>query len=204
MSFDKGNISFRIFYLKNGLSESAIEKFADHVAPPIDTLGTSPIRGWVSWRHLLDHDVSEKTCYFSPWYHVAAMQAEKKVPPKLLKAYCRLEEDVLMRAENLQFVNRKQRAEIKKRVFEQLQPQMPPTLTGLPVVANLRTNFVLAEAMTSALARVSGYSTAQSRTCMPPKLPPTTAKAFLTPSCRRSMRWTVTTSCTVISGNAEP
>ena len=150
MSFDKGNISFRIFYLKNGLSESAIEKFADHVAPPIDTLGTSPIRGWVSWRHLLDHDVSEKTCYFSPWYHVAAMQAEKKVPPKLLKAYCRLEEDVLMRAENLQFVNRKQRAEIKKRVFEQLQPQMPPTLTGLPVVANLRTNFVLAEAMTSA------------------------------------------------------
>ena len=150
MSFDKGNISFRIFYLKNGLSESDIEKFAEHAAPPIDTLGTSPIRGWVSWRHLLDHDLSEKTCYFSPWYYVSAMQAEKKVPPKLLKAYCRLEEDVLMRAENLQFVNRKQKAEIKKRVFEQLQPQMPPTLTGLPMVANLRTNFVLAEAMTSA------------------------------------------------------
>ena len=150
MSFDKGNISFRIFYLKNGLSESAIPAFAGHAAPPLDTLGASPVRGWVSWRHLLDRDVSEQACYVSPWYRVVALQAEKKVPPKLLKAYCLQEEDVVMRAENLAFLNRKQKAEIKKRVYEQLQPQMPPTLTGLPMVANLRTNFVLAEAMTSA------------------------------------------------------
>ena len=150
MSFDKGNISFRIFYLKNGLSEPSLDRFAEHAAPPLDTLGGSPVRGWVSWRHLLDRDVSPATCLFAHWYHVAVLQAEKKVPPKLLAAYCRQEEDVVMRAENLPFVNRKQKAEIKKRVFEQLQPQMPPTLLGLPVVANLHTNFVLADAMTSA------------------------------------------------------
>lgn len=150
MSFDKGNISFKIFYLQNGLSEDSIEKFAQYVAPPIDTLGTSPIKGWVSWRHLFDREVSETTCYFPPWFHLTMMQAEKKVPPKLLKSYCMLEEDVTMRAENLQFLNRKQKAEIKKRVFEELQPQMPPTLSGIPVVANLHSNFVYAEALTPA------------------------------------------------------
>lgn len=150
MAFDKGNVSFKIFYLKNGLKEASIEKFAASRAPSIDTLGTSPIRGWVTWRHLLDSNVSEETCYFPPWFNIAMMSAEKKVPPKLLKCYCRVEEDVLMRAENLPFVNKKQKAEIKKRVYEELQPQMPPTLSGIPLVANFNTNFVLAEALTPA------------------------------------------------------
>ena len=147
MAFDKGTVSFRLFYLQDGLSKSALETFADRAAPPIDTLGSSPIRGWVSPRHLFDRQITEDKCLFVPWIHVVAMQAEKKIPPKLLKAYCRMEEDVVLRAEKLEFLNRKRKAEIKARVAEELLPQMPPTLSGMPVVANLDTSFVMAEAM---------------------------------------------------------
>lgn len=146
MAFDKGTISFRLFYLKDGLKRSALEKFADRAAPPVDTLGSSPIRGWVSPRHLFDREITEDKCLFPPWIHVVAMQAEKKIPSKLLKAYCRMEEDVVMRAEKLDFLNRKRKAEIKARVTDELQPQMPPTLSGVEAVVNTDTGFVMAEA----------------------------------------------------------
>lgn len=147
MAFDKGSVSFRLFYLKNGLARSALEKFADRAAPPIDTLGSSPVRGWVSPRHLLDRWINEDKCLFPPWLHIVAMQAEKKIPPKLLRAYCRMEEDIVMRAEHLEFLTRKRKSEIKARVTDELLPQMPPTLSGTPAVVNLDTGFVMAEAM---------------------------------------------------------
>ncbi len=150
MSFEKGNVSFRIFHLKNGLKQPDLAKFAEHVAPSIETLSTSPIEGWVSWRHLLDYDVSEEKCFFPPLVHLNLLHAEKKVPGGLLRAFCKLEEDAQCRARNLEFLSKKERAEIKKTVFEQMQPEMPPTLSGLPLVVDVSCGRVLAEALSKA------------------------------------------------------
>lgn len=145
MAFDSGNASFRIFRYKEAADESIVKLFADAIAPEISTLSTSPISGWVSWRHLLDRELTVENCYFQPWLHLALMKAERKVPAPLLRAYCRLEEDAEKRARNLEFLPRKVKAEIKQRVYDALLPDMPPTLTGICTVINLASNFVYSD-----------------------------------------------------------
>lgn len=157
MSFEKGNASFRIFIIRDELpADVNIPKFAARCAPPIDTLSTSPISGWVTWRHLFDINITDEKCYFPPWFHVALMKAEKKIPPKLLRAYCRMGEDTEMRARNLEFLSRKQKAEIKARVVDELTPQMPPTLTSIPTIVNFNRKVIYAEAMSQSQLDVFG------------------------------------------------
>ncbi|MBO7653843.1 MAG: hypothetical protein J6U40_02875, partial [Kiritimatiellae bacterium] len=52
-----------------------------------------------------------------------------------------------MRARETAFLPRKVRAEVKQRVIASLQPQMPPTLTGIPVVVDLRNQQLVAGAL---------------------------------------------------------
>ncbi len=147
MSFDSGTISFRLFHLREPLQRNALDKFAANVVAPLETLAREPLQGWVSPRHLLDREITEEHCFFSSWIHVVLLRAEKRVPPPLLRAYCRIEEEIERRARKVEVLHRKVRAEIKERVMEQLQPGMPPTLTGAGLVADLRNERLLVEAL---------------------------------------------------------
>ena len=150
MSFDNGSVSFRLFHLRQGLTRDSIEQFAALAAPPIETLSRAPIQGWVTWRHLLDRNIDEAGCVFSSWMHLSLMRAERKIPGALLRAYCRMEEEIERKARQVEFLNRQARAEVKERVIERLMPTMPPTLAGLGMVADFRNDRVLAETMSDA------------------------------------------------------
>ncbi len=147
MGFENGNLSFRIFWYKDKLSEAVIDNFVSMMAPDISTLSTSPINGWMGWKHLLDRDLSIESCYFQPWFHLSLNQAEKKIPKPLLTAYCRLEEEAERKARGLEFLPRAIKADVRQRVIDSLTPEMPPTLTGIPTVVNLSTRYVYAGAM---------------------------------------------------------
>ena len=147
MGFDRGSVSFRMFYLTKSFSPSLVERFAEHAAPPIDTLGHEPIQGWVTGRHLLDTRLTEENCVFGGYLHVSLMRAERKVPEALLRAHSRLEEEVQLRARDATTLPRQVRSEIRDAIYERLLPTMPPTLTGLPVVVDFRNDRVLAGAM---------------------------------------------------------
>ncbi|MDD5708554.1 MAG: recombination-associated protein RdgC [Kiritimatiellae bacterium] len=147
MGFDSGNVSFRLFHLRQGFTRDAVERFAALAAPPIETLGRDPIQGWVSGRHLLDRDISEANSVFGAWMHLCLMRAERKIPEALLRAYCRIEEETERLARGTDMLPRQARAEIKTRVVEQLLPTMPPTLTGLPMALSFRDDLLLAGAM---------------------------------------------------------
>lgn len=165
MSFESGSLSFRIFWYQDALGEEALGDFKAAIAPEISTLGASPICGWIGRRHLLDRDMSPENCYFQPWLHLVLMQAEKKIPPALLKAYCRLEEEAERKARGLEFLPRKLKAEVKERVTESLLPEMPPSLSGISAIANLSSSFVYADAVSPAAAEVFArhFSTTSSR-----------------------------------------
>ncbi len=151
MGFDSGRVSFRLFHLRQGLPRrGGIEQFAARAAPPIETLTRDAIQGWVSWRHLLDREITEDTCLFTSWIHLNLMRAERKIPGALLRAYCRIEEEIERRARQVDQLHRKARAEVKERVVEQLLPTMPPTLTGIGCVVDLRNDRLLVEAMSDA------------------------------------------------------
>ncbi|MFZ4395632.1 MAG: recombination-associated protein RdgC [Kiritimatiellia bacterium] len=157
MGFDRGSVSFRIFYLTKSFDSSLVERFAAHAAPPIETLGREPIQGWVTGRHLLDTRLTEENCIFGGYLNATLMRAERKIPEALLRAHARLEEEVQLRARNATTLPRQVRGEIREAIFERLFPTMPPTLTGLPVVVDFRNDCVLAGAMSDQqIERFSG------------------------------------------------
>ena len=98
MGFDRGSVSFRLFYLGKSFGPLLAAKFAAQAAPPIETLGAEPIEGWVAGRHLLDTDFAEENCVFGGYLHASLMRAERKIPEALLRAHCRLDEEVQLRA----------------------------------------------------------------------------------------------------------
>ncbi len=147
MAFGSGSVSFRLFYLQQQYDSSLVDAFARHVAPPIDSLGRDPIHGWVTGRHLFDRAIADETCVIGPYLHAQWLRAEKKVPPALLRAYVRMEEDLECRARGVEFLPRAARAEIRQRVTDSLLPKMPPTLTSIPVAVDFRNNLLVAGAM---------------------------------------------------------
>ncbi len=150
MAFDRGCVSFRMLRLKSGVSREVVDRFAAMAAPPIDSLGRDPIQGWVAGDHLLDREITADRCILGPWLHLNLMRAERKIPEALLRAYCRLDEEAERRARQVDVLPRKVKSEIRERMVEQLQPQMPPTLTGTPMVLDFRNDLLLTGAMSDA------------------------------------------------------
>ena len=134
MPFEHGTISCRIFQVPRTLPKDAIERFAGDVAPPVDSSAHVEIRGWVSGRHLLDRVINEDTAYYGGFLRLTLLSAQRKIPTSLLRAECRMEELAHMATHRIDFVDRKQRAEIRRTVEERLLPQMPPQLNGIPFV----------------------------------------------------------------------
>lgn len=145
MAFETGNPTIRLFKCDEEMAGTLVEAFREHIAPPISTLSTSPIEGWVGWRHLLDRDLDEENCLFVPWLYVSRMRAERKIPKALLRAYCKMAEAEELKARNLEFLPAEVKSEIRDKTIAELLPQMPPTLAGYGVVVDLATGTIYAE-----------------------------------------------------------
>ncbi len=134
MSFESGSISCRAFFVPRDLPDNAVELFAAHAAPPLDNLKDDPIQGWVGGRHLLDRRITDENAYYAGHLRLTLMQAERKIPPALLKAEQTMEELAQLQATGKQYLNRKEKSEIRQAVVERLLPQMPPQLKGITFV----------------------------------------------------------------------
>lgn len=147
MGFDSGSMSFRMFYLPKGLPEDCIERFSKHAAPSLAALDREGIHGWVTGHHLLDREITHDRAYMSGYLYLNLMKAELKIPATLLTAECKMGELVRLRDEGVPFITRAMRSEIKKEVLDRLLPDMPPTLTGIPIVVDDKENMIYAGAM---------------------------------------------------------
>jgi hypothetical protein len=136
-----------MFYVPGGLPGDHAQRFAGDAAPPIDTLGRGSIGGWVTSRHLLDRDVRPDGLRVGGYLYLALMKAERKIPEALLRAECKMEEYAQMRARGAGFLNRSERAEIRKSVTDRLLPQMPPTLSGIQIVYDERAGVLFSTAV---------------------------------------------------------
>jgi len=175
MAFESGSVSFRMFYLQREYDSGLIEEFARNVAPPIISLGREPISGWVGWRHLFDRDLSDERCVLGSYLHAQLLRAEKKVSASLLRAHVCMEEEVELRARGVEFLSRTAKAEIRQRVFEALQPTMPPTLNSIPVVVDFRNNLLLAGALSDKQVDALSLAFRETAGAVPILLTPETA-----------------------------
>ena len=123
-----------MFYLPQLLPRDYVERFASRAAPPIAALGDTPLRGWVTGRHLLDNRITRDTAFYAGYLRLSMMRAERKIPESLLRAECKMEELARMQAENRAELDRKTRSEIRKEIEARLLPTMPPQLKGMALV----------------------------------------------------------------------
>ena len=147
MGFESGSISFRAFYLASQLPEDHLERFSQHAAPPMDSVGRDPAQGWVTGRHLLDRNIVEETAYLGGYLRLSLMKAERKVPMPLLRAECMMEELAAIQASGEAFLPRPERTKIRKEITERLLPQMPPQLSGISMVCGKQDDFLFATAI---------------------------------------------------------
>ncbi len=134
MSFEKGSLSFRMFFAQRDFVAGDVEKFAAAALPPLNTLAEEEIHGWVAGRHILDRNITEETAYLGGYLRLTLTQAKKTVPSSLLAAECAVEEMATMEADGKQYLNQQARSEIKKDIKERLLPDMPPQLKGIDFV----------------------------------------------------------------------
>lgn len=146
MSFESGSASFRAFYMPRELPADVVERFAKLALPPLNSLGRGELHGWVGSRHLLDRVITEDNAYVGGYLRLNLVKVEKKIPEALLRAECKMEELALMQAEGKPFLNRAERAKIKKEVTDRLLPTMPPMLTGIPVAYDANNRILYAGA----------------------------------------------------------
>ena len=131
MSLESGSVTYRMFYMRPTLPQDHIAKFAAQALPPISTLTSGDVHGWVTGRHLLDRNITDDKAMLGGYLRLTLCKAERKIPPALLKAECKMEEFAELQARGIAFLKRSERSEIKKQVTERLLPDMPPTLTGI-------------------------------------------------------------------------
>lgn len=146
MGFEKGSLSFRMFFASRDLGTEDVNKFSASALPPLNTLAEEEVHGWVAGRHLLDRHITEETAFLGGYLRLTLTQAKKKVPASLLAAECAVEEMAMMEAEGKQYLNQQARSEIKKQVKERLLPEMPPQLKGIDFVFDQRSHMIYASA----------------------------------------------------------
>jgi hypothetical protein len=135
-----------MFYVPGGLPDDALQRFAAAAAPPVHSLGRGAIDGWVTSRHLMDNHITEESATVAGYLYLYLMQAERKIPPALLRAELRMEELAEMHARGVACLRRSERAEIKKAVIDRLEPTMPPTLKGIAMVYDAQDRVAYASA----------------------------------------------------------
>lgn len=147
MSFESGSISLRFFHVPRPMPRDAVERFAAHAAPPLETLGDGTIQGWVTGRHLLDRVITDENAFHGGHLRLSLMQAERKIPEALLRAECRMEELAHLQAQGVEKVSGSVRREIRRSVEDRLLPQMPPQLKGIPFIYDERNGLIHASAL---------------------------------------------------------
>ena len=98
MGFEKGSLSFRMFFASRDLGAEDVDKFAAQALPPLSSLDEEEIHGWVAGRHLLDRNITKENAFLGGYLRLTLAQAKKMVPTSLLQAECAVEEMAAMEA----------------------------------------------------------------------------------------------------------
>lgn len=120
--------------LPRAFPKDYLSAFARDAAGPLDVVGASVVRGWVTGRHLLDTSITEPGAFFGGYLRLTLREAVRKVPAALLKAEARMEELATLAALGRGFLKGPEKAEIRRGVEERLLPGMPPQIKAWPFV----------------------------------------------------------------------
>ncbi len=110
MAFASGPVSFQRFSITGTLSDDITDKFVEALSAR--AFGRSGTRaddtqiGWIGPHHLFETEIAPEHIAFGSFAHLALRVDHLRVPPNVLRAYVRMEEEATLEARQRAFLNR--------------------------------------------------------------------------------------------------
>ena len=134
MPFEHGTFAVTMFSLPEPMPDNYLELFSQEKAGNLDAIKDEPQIGWVGGHHLLETTIDESTAICGGMIYLNLRKAERKIPSSWLKAVCKREERAYQQTHQTSRVPSNIKKEIKEKAVEDYLPQVPPSLTGIPMV----------------------------------------------------------------------
>ena len=143
-----GSGSFTRFWVKGSLPEDHLEelekKISRHAFRKLDeSLNEERSAGWVNIMDMIDNQLAKREFYKEPYIAMSLRVDVRKVPSKILAQYCREAEDEIKKQEELQYLPKGRRQEIREMVHLQLLKRVLPRANTYDMTWNTDTSTVL-------------------------------------------------------------
>lgn len=110
MALASGAASFQRFFLSAALpgqlSDTLLEAIQSRAFGRLPAASDDTQAGWIGGRHLLDTQIDAATISFGRFLHLALRIDRFRIPPPVLRAYVRLDEDAAREASGREFLSR--------------------------------------------------------------------------------------------------
>ena len=142
MPFEHGTFAVTMFSLPEPMPDNYLELFSQEKAGNLDAVKDEPQIGWVGGHHLLETTIDESTAICGGMVYLNLRKAERKIPSSWLKAVCKREERAYQQTHQTSRVPSNIKKEIKEKAVADYLPQVPPTLVGIPMVIDLKSQML--------------------------------------------------------------
>ena len=148
MSLISGSGSFTRYVVEGELEQNFLGTLSERISPYLfRNLDESSLEGrsmgWVNIMDMFDNRFSGLEFLKEPYIAMTLRIDERKVPPTALKQHCLEAENRIKETENLDFLSRTRRSEIKEAVQMRLLKRAIPVARTYDMIWNYSTGFVL-------------------------------------------------------------
>jgi DNA recombination-dependent growth factor C len=143
-----GSCSFTRYRVEGALPEDYLKEFPGRVSrftfQNIDEASDQErSAGWVNIMDMFDNRMSAMQYFKEPCIALSWRVDVRKVPSKALKRYCREAEEKVKESEDLEFLSKKRRREIKESVQIKLMKRVIPRSQTFDMIWNLHASTVI-------------------------------------------------------------
>jgi len=148
MGLLRGSASFSRYFVNGTQVENHLEEYAQSINRYSfrgfdEYSDENRSIGWVSITNIFDTDFAQKQFYIYPYLSLSFRVDTRNVPSNALKQYCLEAENKIKAMENLEFIPKEKRREIKEMTLNQLMKRAIPRTNTYDMIWNIKTSMLI-------------------------------------------------------------
>jgi len=148
MGLIRGSASLTRFFVSGAFSRNNLDEYAKRISRFAfvnldDYSEMERCTGWVNIMDMFDMSFEGRTFFMHPYIALSFRVDVRKVPTNALKQHCREAEDRIKEAENLEYLPKAKRKELKDFMWHQLLKRAIPRANTYDMIWNLETSLLI-------------------------------------------------------------
>lgn len=148
MGLLRGSANFTRYFVNKPFTENHIDAMLENITRfsfrNLDELSDAErSTGWVNIMNMFNTDFEGKTFYMPPYIALSFRVDIRKVPPNALKQYCLEAENKIKEMEDLDYLPKDKRKELKDFTWHQLLKRAIPRTHTYDMIWNLNTSILI-------------------------------------------------------------